>query len=70
MEKDLKEYISVSGGATIEIPVLIVGMVCALISGMIAFPLLLKILKRDQLWYFSFYLIFLGVIGLTLNYFF
>lgn len=68
--KDLKEYISVSGGATIEIPVLIVGMVCALISGMIAFPLLLKILKRDQLWYFSFYLIFLGVIGLTLNYFF
>lgn len=64
--KDLKDYVGTAQRG-IELPVLLVGMFFALLSGMIAFPLLLKILKRDRLWWFSIYLVVVGVVGLILN---
>ena len=46
------------------------GMVAAFGAGMVAFPLLLKMLQKDKLYLFSIYLIPLGVSGLIYQIFF
>lgn len=61
---DLGEVMGSESASAFSIPVLIVGMLFAFISGMIVFPLLIKILKKDKLWFFSVYLIPLGLSGL------
>lgn len=61
---DLHDAVGVSGEMAFSVPVLLVGMLFAFVSGMVAFPLLIKILKRDKLWLFSLYLIPLGIGGI------
>ncbi len=65
---DFKDAIaSFSGESLISLPVLFVGMLAAFIAGMIVFPLLLKMLQKEKLWLFSFYLIPLGIVGIIYN---
>ncbi len=64
---DLDDAIAVfqnGGEGALSISVLLVGMGAAFVSGMVVFPLLLKMLQRGKLWLFSLYLIPLGVGGL------
>lgn len=61
---DLGKTVGSDGAGAFSLPVLIVGMFAAFVSGMIVFPLLIKVLKKDKLWFFGFYLIPLGIGGI------
>lgn len=66
---DLKDAVTafsapVVDGSAVSAGVVSVGMLFAFLSGMLSFPLLLKLLQKEKLWLFSLYLIPLGIGGL------
>lgn len=70
MLDDLGEIFSSQSDIGISTPVMLIGMLASFASGMVSFPLLLKILQKEKLYLFSIYLIPLGVGGLIFKLFF
>ena len=50
--------------ATLNVPALGAGFVAAFITGALACTLMIKLVKRSKLWYFSIYCLILGVIAI------
>jgi len=55
-------------GTITNIPALIVGTIVAMITGYLALKLLMNIIQKDKLWYFSIYCAILGIVVLLFAY--